>query len=864
MKHIACWVVLLSACTDFESIARDVCGNGLIERGEDCDSSAPSCVSCSLTCTVETALTDCPSADYQCGGDGFCHAPGGVLDTGEPVGAFEVNDFRISDVDHDSIGDALGVSRSSIVVRYGDAAAPLSRLESTVTPPQTGPAAFGDLDLDGSTDLSITTLDGLVSYTSRYDRISGLEVVSTLDGPANFPLEIVELYSIGPLTIGALVNYNGVALLQIVDFNAPDLDIGGAPCGRNIPIAEISADSVEVYPIHRPGDLGTNAVISIAHGTGAQKTLCVLSVYKALNGQIPTVTNVTPTNIGVPRTPILADMTADGDRCPSILNSVGGMIRKWDGVTQGGQCTYNTAANNVAFPGTVQPTAAIVGRVPLEPQTPFFAPDTIVFATGVFTYFPGDPGSWGELYRSTRLITDVGHGDFDDDDDIDGALIGAGDDIEILWRANPLLPVFEGFLIDTASQPANMVLDDFDGNGRVDVAYTEPSGERERLMIAYGTADQPLPPIEVARFAGVGSLARVKLGSSSDYLALTADLVVLFAGMPSKLSLLSGSTQRTMLSFFDPRTDSLNKDESVQDTTIFRGTVIGKFTTAGGEDYPDVVALAALRPGLTSSDALGRVGMRAWSIRGTDTGLDGTRSDGVELTNVTDCSVGGGVGVCVDDAKYIAWPLSETRDVVIAIDRDQEGAVFDPANIMSNKLTATTFSLSPPAKTVVRSLRAADLDGDGIKDLIATFGPAGQPTSAVLFCQVDAAGIPNNCRDLFADIRAAAPGTTACFDAAPGRFGFRGPSTAPVPGTDLIVLCRDIGTTIHRISIDAAGTHVTPLTRWPGTLSSLEIGDVTGDGVDDIVAIEGEAGARTMVVIPQCTSRDTACMEGGQ
>ncbi len=39
----------------------------------------------------------------------------------------------------------------------------------------------------------------------------------------------------------------------------------------------------------------------------------------------------------------------------------------------------------------------------------------------------------------------------------------------------------------------------------------------------------------------------------------------------------------------DPATSSfiVHKDESVQDTTIFRGTVIGKFTTAGGEDYPD-------------------------------------------------------------------------------------------------------------------------------------------------------------------------------------------------------------------------------------------------------------------------------------
>jgi len=860
MKHIAWLVVALVGCTDFEPIDRGVCGNGLLEDGEDCDSTAENCVSCGLTCTVATETTDCPTG-FACGADGQCHAPGGTLGTQQAVGAFEVNDFRISDVDHDAFGDALGVSRSSIVVRFGDAATPLSTFESTVTPPQTGPAAFGDLDLDGSDDLSIVTLDGLVSYTSRYDRISGLEVVQTVSGPNNADAQLLSLFSIGPLTVGAFINLNGFVQLIVVDFINSDLDLGGPPCGRAIPVSEFSTADVDVYKVHRPGEAGTNTVISLVSGTGAAKNLCVTSVQKDLNTQIPTVTAVTPTNIGVPVRVTLVDVTADGDGCPSIMVPGPSQLRRWDGATTAGYCQYTTAPITMNWPASVPPGTAIVGRVPFYPEVPFslLSPDAIVFSTGVFAHSPG-VGTWGELYRSTRAITSVGHGDLDNDGDDDGALVGSGDDIEILWRTDPISPFFQGYLIDTASQPRNLVIDDFDGNGRMDVGFTEPVGERERLMVSYGTEDQPLPPLEVARFAAVQNVANIKLGSSSDYLALTSDLVVLLGGSPSKLTLLFGSTQRTMLSFFDPRSDVGNED-SIASTTIFRGQVIGRFEESSPR--PEVAMLAALRAGL-SVDSVGRVGMRAWSVKGTEDGLDATRTDGNEITNVDDCSVQGGMGLCVDEALYLPWAVSDTRDVVIAVDRRTQGAVFDPAKLVNNKLAATPFTLTVANKSQVRSMRASDLDGDGAKDLIITFGPAGQPSSSVLFCQVDATGTPNNCRDLVEDIVAAYPSTTACVDAAPGRFTLTGVGGAAAVASDLVVLCRDGGSTLHRVRIDADGTHVELLGRAPPGLAALQVGDVTGDQVDDVVALVGDPGSRTLVVFPQCTNRDTSCQENDQ
>ena len=51
---------------------------------------------------------------------------------------------------------------------------------------------------------------------------------------------------------------------------------------------------------------------------------------------------------------------------------------------------------------------------------------------------------------------------------------------------------------------------------------------------------------------------------------------------------------------------------------------------------------------------------------------------------------------------------------------------------------------------------------------------------------------------------------------------------------------------------------VTALTHVAGALGAIQIGDVTGDGVDDVIGLEGEAGGRSLVVFPQCTSRDSA------
>ena len=106
--HVALLASALAACTDFDSLDRGVCGNGIIEPGEDCDSGDATCVRCAVTCDEQT---DCPTAAYACGTDGLCHAPdGGMEEIDAGVDAGEVDagldagddDAGIHDAGHDA------------------------------------------------------------------------------------------------------------------------------------------------------------------------------------------------------------------------------------------------------------------------------------------------------------------------------------------------------------------------------------------------------------------------------------------------------------------------------------------------------------------------------------------------------------------------------------------------------------------------------------------------------------------------------------------------------------------------------------------------------------------------------------------
>jgi hypothetical protein len=873
MKELAI-VVVLVGCTSFEPIDRGVCGNGLVEVGEDCDSDEASCVRCAVVCSEDS---ECPTSAYACGTDGVCHAPSGALGSPVPAGPFQVDEITVTDLDRDGIGDAVGVSSTSIAIRYGDPAARLSRAVSVLTPPHSTLPALGDLDGDGATDIAIAASDGLVAYGSRFGELGPMSVRSALvDSLGGVDIDLREVWQLSRFTIGALAvddSNGGFWGIVIIDFLGNF--VGAAPClARLGPLtdAELPLDTLDVYKVS-----DSDSVVSFVSG-GANKKLCVMSLHKPLLGDWE-IKDITPANAIAPaKKPILADLESDADKCPGLVNTDEGAakLRYWDGTTSAGACTLTQVANPA---GTQLPPAGqganndVVGRVPLVPGFGTFAADLLVMSEGVYIYQPGTGGGFGELYRSERRLGGADFADLDGDNAIDVILrADAEDDVDVLFRRpNSLFPAIPGYVVyrvDTSSRVVTTKIGDYDGNGRMDLALVEQLSDYQRMLVAYGTANYLSPPVSVGAFTEVLSLATVPFGGTEDQAAITDDLLVLQPPPPgrtsSSITLMLGSTQGTMIPFFDPRIDDDPDGNgpmvSERDRTTMTNVVIGRFGGAVVDGARDLLAI-----GVDSRD-LPASGPVLWRLAGTDTGPDATEVPLMNTTGLADCTTNVGTGLCVRGARYLAWPISDDADVVFAVDRANppHAVRLDPATGAATSLAAVVEGLG--TDTNARSLQRADLDGDGTPELVVVAPrDEGSGQGVVLVCTTSGASV-TACEDRVPAVAEAAEalGTpiNQCVDAAPIRAMFHDRETDVSARAALVIACRDAGgSALYRVD----GTQVSLLARMSSKVDRVRVGDVTGDRVDDVLVVEGDSGAQSLVVFPQCSSRQlAACTGGGQ
>lgn len=162
-----------AGCNDIPELAANQCGNHVIERGEDCDGVGIGDNVCSPTCRL--SCTDdhtCP-AGWGCGVDRICRQPTGELQDFGSVVALPEDALVLADFDGDGRQDVFARQDASFAVAYVDPAgigASVTTLAFDATDEFPDVPAVADIDGDGRTDVLLRLEDGLSMMRGQPDR----------------------------------------------------------------------------------------------------------------------------------------------------------------------------------------------------------------------------------------------------------------------------------------------------------------------------------------------------------------------------------------------------------------------------------------------------------------------------------------------------------------------------------------------------------------------------------------------------------------------------------------------------------------------------------------------------------------------
>lgn len=918
-------VVLAAGCTELPAIATGVCGNGIVEPGEDCDQrDSAACSNCYWMCKSDTP-NECQNeaVGYLCAADGVCYGPSGdFAQTPADVSAYPVLGFRILDIDLDGIGDVVGLNATAMNVRYGDASGRLVDTYNLVTPQVQGNPQVTALVAPNVPDLVIPTADGLVVYTAAFG----------LPTPRQYPLG----GSQGPENMGGRPDpFDAVQVRDTIGLFGPSSDAGAVSPLRfgliavadvgpifDVETTQLCEDSLGA-PMEVPAgtrvvnianyEAPTGTFISFSTGT----LTCVIEIrpraevpraigtdclpsYPNTPGCRSEVKTVTTFNRFMSRA-VFADV--DGDGCPSLFDQDAGLgaVREYPGTTSIDGCVIANVPRSETLRVVDPPASVLLGSVKLEPAVDEHAPDALISAYGIHALpTTVSPTDWRTkpLFVSDRPLERAVRGDIDNDGALD--VVFSTEQLPNLDIARRV-PGEDYFLLvrtPTTGAVVRTIFSDYDGDGRDDLAYVERLGTAQRLSIAYGSPTGLGAAVPADVFENIAFLARIRVRDSTDPFDLVDDLIAidLIGTSPQDLepeiTLLHGSPSRTMLSFFGTPV--------APPQSAFRGVVGGHFidhTPADTTDRQlvDLVAFQTFRRDAsdptpcTSADCKTAL----WVVPGLPRARLGDAQFTIDLgmgdfrlpsaPAVGDCNATTLSDFCVQSSKLLAWKIGDERDIVLGIDfRGAQPASllrFDPAVPWGQGVNTQPVTLNAFAKYSgtghIHELFAFDIDHDGQEELIAPFGSTtfGGVDGFTLICRMNRDGtFAGDCIDVASQILNDAE--LRCVDAEFGRV-------LPVcdgeyDGTvdHLAVLCRKPiadpesqqtrwQSVVVPIVSDGSGGFTTPTgeDRRPiltvnAKVDEIQLGDVTGDALADIVALDITSGTAVLAVFAQHTTHE--------
>ncbi|MFO0724067.1 MAG: VCBS repeat-containing protein [Myxococcota bacterium] len=601
-------LVLAGACSKLPEIPRGICGNHVLEAGEECDGEvAPlSCGAprtagaCRYVCSAEIR---CPEGS-ACGADGICRAGSGAFGPAQALAAIRGETLRILDVDRDGVLDLVATVPDRVRIRYGAPDGSFPAQQTVVSRFPTGRAILEDIDGDGWRDVVYPAANGMAILRGQRRRF----------GTILSPFETGIDQSLKP-QIGTYRPNNLLDTFYLL--SGQQLVIGLNPqVTFDLPTGWLSTTLVgrprvgNLTPV--PG--GLRQILLIAQGNEAH-------YYGWDNDDLLAAASLNQERTvrfdgEILETPFIADV--DGDGRGDLIAPVRGLdkpvilevARTSSAVPPSSERPCGLSVRGSAVFEVEVPLA--IGNLDGDPWPDFVMPHGAWLTLGQPTicgtpstmFVSAPPRSAFTLAR----IADV------NGDGLNDLVAVDGHDLAIFTNQNGL--AFTRNPVDIPGEITRLEVGDFDGDGLQDVLIATASGGSSKLLVAYGSTDQIGQTIEVvADTPPILALSPGELGGDNSSFDGASDLLLMSAGTSAggvDISIIRGDGSRQMVSALSLRTAD---DKSLVPAFA---AVSGNFcpsrghTTLATLGLDDMSGASWLFLG-SSFGALTRTGTRTWS-----------------------------------------------------------------------------------------------------------------------------------------------------------------------------------------------------------------------------------------------------------
>lgn len=720
----------------------DVCGNGLVDPGEDCDGQAglpagahcgaPSTTNaCRYTCQVGDASKSCPG-EYSCSTvDGVCRKASGLFSQLTPV-PFKADHMAVADFNGDGIADVFASQGEAgglqaRVYFFGDKGVVAS--ETAVPPVSFGAAA----PLTGKT--AAADLVGFLSQNDvtgmlvmRGDASRSLVPASFSSFPAGKPGTVfLPFYSTyngllalrGSKVIGFDISYLAASPVRTLK-EAPHLDFGragylGDTAQGRYRLAFANAHDVDVFEFDS------------VHG--AQ----VMTV--SLPNPMATIADFWFSNFDDDALQDLVILTKDshvfvayGTPDPSLLAASPGAIG-----------TSLPTAVDVKFMGSAFGCSSDFGsgRVLGAQNLTGSTTGQIIGDSGVFSE---QKGFWQPGPCFTGSASEVVAADFNRDGatDLMVALEGTAQ-LEFLLNAGGGL--FNSVLIPLSGPAKHLVVGDFDGDLYPDVAFAETlGGGQDKVGFVFGAPGaEPAGPIEAGPFSTVSQvLANGNILDPSSTSERSDLLAVTGSGDSARLAVFPGSPNREMYSpwFFVPHGATSPETPS--------SAAIGAYSSGTSNELATLISAFGASPALclladstkgTLTQPVGPTALpkkidSSYAAIVNVAGKPGGQDQVAVVGQTDDTPPRGMIAMAHAVGSAFEFPKDQTRsfDTPPLLFDVQQTQIVMPGGRMGDIVALGNTVPRLPAC-------AADLDGDGATDL--AFIGAGKHGSSLLIAWQD-------------------------------------------------------------------------------------------------------------------------------